>query len=278
MRQMLAIAVLTITMYLGFGASSAHGCPATIPKPANAADCQCFASISSLRCGSGIPPSTCIIMQSTAWNAGLLTADGLTWLQTNGYCPVHYDVGDGNGDLIYSICPQGCFAGDTQILTDDTSYGKSGYTSASTLASMFTLPKAPSLMTMSDEASLREVTLTTRPLERFVYGPEEPSLFVFMLANGSTLRVTQHHPMVLSNGKIVEAAQVSEHASFVGIDGRRVAITSITREKTFDDVFNFETAGDTLLGHIIVAEGVLVGDLKLQNELENEQKSIQLRR
>jgi len=79
------------------------------------------------------------------------------------------------------------------------------------------------------------------------------------------------------SGKIVEATLVDTRMSFVGLDGRPVAITAITREKAVDEVFNFETTGETQLGHIIVAEGVLVGDLKLQNEVE-EEGSIGLRR
>jgi hypothetical protein len=90
--------------------------------------------------------------------------------------------------------------------------------------------------------------------------------------------VTQHHPMILASGQIIEASQVDRAMAFVGLDGNPVAIKSITREQAIGDVFNFQTAGDTQLSHVIVAEGILVGDLKLQNELEAEQSSIQLRR
>jgi hypothetical protein len=101
---------------------------------------------------------------------------------------------------------------------------------------------------------------------------------VFALSNGARLRVTQHHPMILEDGVIVEAAQVEAGASFIGVGGQAVAVASITRESTKEDVFNFQTVGDTQLGHVIVANGVLVGDLKLQNELAAEQASIELRR
>lgn len=273
MKRVLIASMLTTALLLSFAAGSANACPTTIPEPANAADCACFATVTAGRCGAGIAPATCINMQNTAWAAGLLTADGLSWLQTNNYCPVHGDFGA--GDHIYSICPAGCFAADTQILTDDQT---STYTAAATLGATFALTFQQSLMTMSDDATVRDVALTAHDIARMTSGPEEPKLFVFALGNGSTLRVTQHHPMVLNNGKIIEAAQVDEHMSLAGVDGRKVTITSITRENTSDDVFNFLTTGDTTLSHIIVAEGVLVGDLKLQNELEFEQASIKLRR
>jgi hypothetical protein len=283
MRRIPAITLLAITMFLGFeaGSANAQSCPIVIPVPADAAACQCFATLDhSMRCGAGIAPATCLNMQTTAWTDGLLTADGLSWLKANGYCPVVADFGA--GPSIYSICPQGCFEASTQILTGATGNSKSGFTSVSALASTLNPDSLTgqngSLMTMSDNAKVGDVKLTSRQIERFTFGPEEPDLFVFKLDNGSTLRVTQHHPMVLHSGKIVEAAQVRERNSFISSDGRRVEITSITREKTNKDVFNFQTVGDTTLSHVIVAEGVLVGDLKLQNTLEDEQASISLRR
>ena len=66
--------------------------------------------------------------------------------------------------------------------------------------------------------------------------------------------------------------------SFVRLDGQPVKVTAIAREKPTADVFNFETAGATHMSHIIVAEGVLVGDLKIQDELADEEGSIALRR
>jgi hypothetical protein len=139
-------------------------------------------------------------------------------------------------------------------------------------------PNSP-LMSMADDANLGgDVSLASQSVKRIAMGPEDPKLFVFTLANGHTLRVTQHHPMVLDDGTVIEARKVTKKMSFVGLDGQPVAVTKITREKTTADVFNFDTGSETQLGHIIIAEGVLVGDLKIQNELEDEQGSIELRR
>lgn len=282
MRRIMAITVLAIPMFLGFETGSAHAqsCPITIPVPADATACACFATLShAMRCASGISATQCSNFQQTAFKDGLVTSDGLTWLQANAYCPIVVDIG--SGPEIFSICPQGCFASDTQLLTSGTGNSKSGFTTASALGTkMLSASAAPSatLMSMADDASIHGIGLTTRSVDRFVTGPETVPLFVFTLANGSTLRVTQHHPMVLHSGKIIEAAQVKPNEAFVDVNGRRVGINSITRAMTSDDVFNFQTVGDTDLSHVIVAEGVLVGDLKLQNELEFEQTSIQLRR
>jgi hypothetical protein len=231
---------------------------------------QC--KVVTARCGNEITPEACAGLTSSARVLNYIADDAVAWLTANGYCPVGYDSGDGHGAHLQYVCKQGCFAEDTEILSGFTADGEPLTTAASQIKA------ADTLMSMADESSLAEVGLVPRPIGAPIHGPEKPPLFAFALANGSTLRVTQHHPMVLASGIIVEARQVKSGASFVGFDGKPVAITSITRERTTGEVYNFETASDTELGHIIVAEGVLVGDLKLQDDLAREEGAIALRR
>lgn len=257
----------------GLWAHSAHAqCPAAIPAPADQNAVFCFTENKPIatRCATAIDPTTCDNLNAIAWNGGLLTPDGLSYLQQIGFCAV---VGQPPLPFaIYDFCPRGCFAADTQILSGARSAEGPLYVAASAVE-----PNS-SVLTMADDASLGDLSLATHSVKRIVLGPEDLALFVFALSNGHTLRVTQHHPMVLDDGKIIEARQVTPGMSFVGVDGATVAVTAITREETPADVFNFDTGSETMLGHIIVAEGVLVGDLKIQNELESEQASIDLRR
>jgi hypothetical protein len=243
-------------------------CTAALPAPADAFDVQCktINIDPGARCQTPFPPDYCVAEVHRARALNLLTSDGELYLLNIGFCPLII------GAAIYSFCPAGCFATDTAILTSISHDGEPGYTPASKITSQ------DAVMSMADEASLARVTLATHPIKRVVYGPEKPELYVFGLASGATLRVTQYHPMVLDDGTILEAHRVDRSMSFVGTHGESVAITSITRERAIGDVFNFETAGDTQLSHVIVAEGVLVGDLKLQNELAAEEHSINLRR
>ena len=252
------------------GGDGGPTCPTALPVPATAFDCQCFTAPvnPAVRCSGPLPQDQCNALINTAYNNGLLTSGAVTWLTQNGFCPIVIDAGA--GPQIYSFCPVGCFAADTEILS--ALRGRTTYSRASEIT------RNDSLWSLSDRANLRAVALTKHDIGRVVHGPEIPELFVFALATGATLRVTQHHPMILDNGMIVEAAQVEDGASFIGVDGRPVAVVSITREPATEDVFNFQTVGDTQLSHVIVADGVLVGDLKLQNDLAAEQASIELRR
>lgn len=271
MRRLLVIITLT-----GLWSHSARAqCPPVLPPAGTPVDSflvDCFTVNRdvSQRCAFAVPEGVCDNFNATAYNSSLLTWDGYIRLMESGFCAMTADMGAGL--QIYDFCPRGCFAADSRLLTGITASGAASYATADSVRPHSTL------MSMSDDATLDALALAPQVVKRMVYGPEEQDLFVFALANGSTLRVTQHHPMVLDNGKIVEAGDVDIQMSFVGLDGRPVAITAITRERTFDDVFNFETSSKNQLGHILVAEGVLVGDLKLQNELADEEGSIGLRR
>jgi hypothetical protein len=242
-------------------------CPVTYPVPTNAAVCMCKTTSPNVspRCNN-VPPNVCTALIANALAIGLITADAQAYLLSHGFCPIVI------AGVLTDLCPNGCFEGDTQILTGMTSDGDARYTAAAEL-----LPSHP-LVTLSDKSGMDAFDLVSRPISRVVYGPEKPALFAFSLSNGSTLRVTSHHPMVLDSGIIVEAAKVELGAAFVGIDGEPVLVKAINREPATGDVFNFETRGDGQLGHVMAAEGVLVGDLKLQNELAAEETLIALRR
>lgn len=272
MRHIWTTSLLATTAAIGIDVGTAQACPGVIPAPATADDVICFTTGRDplQRCATALPADICQAFINTAFNDNLLTLDAWTWLTNNGFCPMVLDAGA--GPQIYDFCPRGCFADDTEILSSIGSKGELNYTPASKVT--FDTP----LTTVADSAELGTMSLTGRGIDRIVYGPETPDLVVFTLANGTVLRVTVHHPMVLDDGMIVEAEKVPEGSAFVGVDGESVPVVSIGHEKTDGNVFNFQTDGESQLSHIIVAHGVLVGDLKLQNELAVEQAAIDIRR
>lgn len=268
MRQLLLASALLIGLW---PQSARAQCPAVIPVPANETQIACYTNKPvGQRCATAIDQTVCDFLNNTALSNGLITQGGFNFLNQVSFCAIVMDLGQ--GFRVFDFCPKGCFAADTQIASSVASDGLAGYVPARSVA-----PKS-TVVSMTDDASFSNLLLAPLSVKRIVLGPEDADLFVFALANGHTLRVTQHHPMVLDSGEIVQASQVNQKMSFVGLDGQPVAVTSITREKPTADVFNFETEGDTQLSHIIVAEGVLVGDLKIQNELSDEEGSIALRR
>jgi hypothetical protein len=268
MRQLL----LATALLIGLWPEAARAqCPAVIPVPATQPDVACYTNKPvNQRCATAIEPTVCAFLNNTALSQGLVTQGAFDYLGSVHFCAVVNNLGA--GFRIFDFCPEGCFAADTQILSSFRSDGRANYLRAAMLS------PSDQLVSLADDASFSDVVLTEQAIKRIVSGPEDGELFVFTLANGRTLKVTTHHPMVLDSGKLVEASKVEPGASFVGVDGRSVAIVQISRAKPEADVFNFETGGDTQLNHILVAEGVLTGDLKIQNELSDEDGAIAARR
>lgn len=105
MRPILVTAVVVITMSVGLAASLADSqCSRIIPVPATAPDIACITSNPpSPRCSTPISLDTCRALIETAFNDGLVTADGHQWLITFGWCPLVLDVG--TGPRIIDFCP-----------------------------------------------------------------------------------------------------------------------------------------------------------------------------
>lgn len=232
--------------------------------------CEILNPSSCARCGA-VPLSVddCKWMVDQAYPT-YVDAGAAAWLRLHLFCPVLQQIRNG-GSILADICPAGCFAAATQILTLGST-GAPTYTSAEAMAA------DTRVLALSNDSTMQAFALEPRGLRRIVHGPEEPDLYVFHLENGRALRLTSHHAVVLADGTVVEAEDVASGASFVDSEGTPVAVVHITREHTDSEVFNLWTESDAVQGHIIVAEGVLVGDLQLQNDIGGETASIELRR
>jgi hypothetical protein len=246
-------------------------CTAILPAVADDFDMACKAADES-GCSNRIPQDQCPVLNNEVHDEGAITDSAFAWLAANNRCAVAYDAGDGRGYHVQAVCRPGCFAEDTHILTASNQDGLTASKPAAQVTSKDVL------IAMADEASVDDVKLVARAIGVPTHGPEVPALFVFTLSNGAKLRVTEHHPMVLADGSVVWASNVKPKALFMGVDGVPVKVVSIGREFTTGEVYGFETNSDTRIGHVIVAEGVLVGDLKLQDELQLELKGIEARR
>lgn len=219
------------------------------------------------RCGSPLTREDCDWSNSFAINNNLIDSAALNWLIANDFCAIPLPP---RLNSIVDVCPPGCFAAETNILVA----GETGavYIPASSLQTN------QSVFAIADESTMEELWVAPRHLKRIVHGGEIPELYVFHLSNGKALKVTQHHPMVLGDGTVVRASTVPADALFLDVDGLPVSILEITREKTDKEVFNVWTDSDSLQGHVIVAEGVLTGDLELQGDVGREGAMIELRR
>ncbi len=224
-----------------------------------------FQTDTSGRCMDiGIGPNECRAELDYALNHGLITRRAYDWALANGYYPVINRHGQ-----INAICKCGCFEGETQISVRLN--GKELTIAAKDVT------RQHQLKALSADATLSALHQEFLPVQTLTAGPEKPELYQFALSNGRKLTVTQHHGMVLSDGRVVAAKDVTADQRFLSANGEVVDIDRIARLPASGEVVNFETSGQDDLNHIIVAEGVLVGDLIWQNQRSADLGRIVLR-
>jgi hypothetical protein len=216
------------------------------------------------RCTNAITQGTCEQELKYALDRGLVSGPAYDWGLQNGYYPVI----DRN-DVVQAVCRCGCFAEDTAILA------AAGWTPVQDLTAGALVESYAGLESAPEEP----LPLAPLPLASVLSGDESQALYVFELANGHTLRLTRHHAVVLADGRIVAAHDVGPDDALMDYaTGAPVRILAIGRQPAQGRVFNFEVAASESSGHIVVAEGVLVGDLAWQNQLQGDLGGVLVRR
>lgn len=89
------------------------------------------------------------------------------------------------------------------------------------------------------------------------------------------LQVTTSHPVLLSDGTLVMASQVQAGDLLLDTQGQTVEVTEVEHNVPYvGKVYNVDTQESS---HIIFAEGVAVGDYRIQNDFDRQQGRLQSR-
>jgi hypothetical protein len=132
---------------------------------------------------------------------------------------------------------------------------------------------------LSEESRFDDLSFTPRKLSGKTAGGEELPLVWLELENGSSLGLTTEHAVLISTGEMVAARELEAGRHYLVLEnGESVAIRGIERRPTTENVYNVLTdAGLNHKGHLIVANGVIVGDIMWQNTLSGDLHSIVIR-
>ena len=105
-------------------------------------------------------------------------------------------------------------------------------------------------------------------IHKGVKGSEKHPIFTFKVGE-STIKVTRTHPMLTQRG-VLKAMEVSKDDLLMTSTGEFKKITLIDTYNTDKDVYNLHLvsmSGEDVEGGI-VAEGIITGDLDMQNKLK----------
>lgn len=112
---------------------------------------------------------------------------------------------------------------------------------------------------------------TTAMITKMVAGPEKIPVYYLKTQDGREVGVTEGHPMVTLTG-IKKAKDLNEWDLLLVEKNNWTGIESIAQRKYDRLVYNFVVEGKTTNDHIIVANGIMTGDLYIQKQLLKKSK------
>lgn len=228
------------------------------------------------RCGSNqLPVSECAQYQDLAYSngAGCITATEYNYAKANLIAPMCSPF---DATQFIGFCRCGCFQEGTRIYSYNPATGGADWIK---IESMLDKGFDQELFTVAQHATLSDMMLDSAGIRAMTVGPEEKPLIVIETVTGKVVGLTETHGVLLANGTMTTAGKLTADDVLVNADGEAEAIASLTLRSTNSDVYNVLTDAsfDDKNGHLVVAEGLILGDLYWQNILESEMKQFEIR-
>ena len=124
------------------------------------------------------------------------------------------------------------------------------------------------VVTLSKDATLDNIT--TKVDNVYSYTSEirdgEHIIFELSTASGGSLRVTNEHPVLTSEGMLVKAEKLVVGDELLKADGTPDPIVSVTKSTHFGKVYNIKPTSREQVSNILIAQGFLVGSARFQND------------
>jgi hypothetical protein len=159
---------------------------------------------------------------------------------------------------VNGVCTASCYPPEQQLLFPD---GQSRIVDA--VAAM-----KPQVMTLTPDSSLENFSLQSSPTYSYTaeFRDSKHPIIDLVMASGGKLRVTPDHPMINSEGRLIQAQTLKVGDELVKQNGTFDPIVGVTRTEHVGKVYNLQPAASERISHILVAEGYLVGSSLFQND------------
>jgi hypothetical protein len=159
---------------------------------------------------------------------------------------------------VNAYCVSSCYTPEQKILFPE------GYEEIASAMSQM----RPEMTTLSRTSSLGKIELVRNDV--YSYTRERIDnwhvIYVVRTRSGGELRVTDKHPVITGEGRVVEALSLKAGDTLVQADGAVDPIVSVEKTKYFGKVYNIRPVTRDRISNILVAQGYLVGSSAYQNE------------
>jgi len=168
------------------------------------------------------------------------------------------------------LCTAGCYLESERLQFADGNIGiKSAFQAGKT-----------NLVTLSPDATLDNLSTITNKVDRYSVDlvDDWQTIFTLTMASGGSLKVTDEHPLLTSDGVIHQAKGLKVGDHLVRSSGKADPIVSISVAKVFTKVWNVKPVITDYASNIVIANGYLNGSVRFQNEFLDQVNSLILRR
>ncbi|WP_147448577.1 Hint domain-containing protein [Corallococcus terminator] len=124
------------------------------------------------------------------------------------------------------------------------------------------------ILTLHPDATLEELSLQQGKVFSYVTEIRDARhvLFELRTKSGGTLRVTHEHPVITSEGRLVQAQTLQVGDELLRRDGTPDVIVSVEKTSHFGKVYNVKPESRERVANVLVAQGFLVGSARFQSE------------
>lgn len=124
------------------------------------------------------------------------------------------------------------------------------------------------ILTVSAESTIEQMAMQFRPVKHHIRSviDGKHEILKFLTDSGKVLKVTPNHPLINGHGQMIRADRFKEGDFLVNVDGAKEKIVALTASEYHGKVYNVEIDADHYTDQILVAQGLLSGDLTFQNE------------
>lgn len=159
---------------------------------------------------------------------------------------------------VNAFCESSCYAPEAKVLFPE---GEAKIVDA--VAAM-----KPRVMTLTPDSSLEAFDLQSAPTHSYTaeFRDTKHPIVELTMESGGRLRVTTEHPMINSEGRLVQAQTLKVGDELVKKDGTFDTIVKVVKTEHFGKVYNLRPETDDRVSNILVAEGYLVGSSLFQND------------
>jgi hypothetical protein len=204
------------------------------------------------------PPITCdptdVCTMSTPNDCSLFTdAGGL-----HRYNPAATTPPSSTSFYVNGYCTSSCYLPDQQIAFEGGNEG--------ILAAMNELRTG--VTTLTPTSTLDSIKTRTDEVASYTHDIHEAKQVIFTITtkSGGQLKVTERHPILIGDGRIVQAQSVKLGNQLIKPDGTRDAVISVAQTDYFGKVYNIKPASTNRVANILIAQGFLVGSSRYQND------------